>query len=118
MAAISGFVEPFSMNTSIPTGGPLVANALRSMPAQKPRPAPVSTPAVSPSSPSSCSTARSRPWARSVLMAFIASGRLSVMRSTRPLASVRTAVFSASDMAVDVTRRRRRGPHRLPPAAA
>ena len=38
-------------------------------------------------------------------MAFIASGRLSVMRSTRPLASVRTAVFSASDMGVDVRRR-------------
>ena len=74
-----------------------MANALRSMPAQKPRPAPVSTPAVRPSSPSSCSTARSRPWARSVLMAFIASGRLSVMSRTRPRVSVRTA-FSASDI--------------------
>ena len=38
-----------------------MANALRSMPAQNPRPAPVSTPAVSPSSESSCSTAREQP---------------------------------------------------------
>ena len=43
----------------MPFGGPLAANALRSMPAQKPRPAPVITPAVNPSSPSSSLAAAS-----------------------------------------------------------
>ncbi len=75
-----------------------MANALRSMPAQKPRPAPVITPAVSPSSVSSCSTAASTPWARSVSMAFIASGRLRVISSTRPRVSVSTASGMAATL--------------------
>ena len=91
MAAISGFLEPCSKKSPRPLGGPLEANALRSMPAQNPRPAPVSTPVVSPSLLSSSWTAASSPWARSVLMAFMASGRLSVINSTRPLVSVSTA---------------------------
>ena len=68
----------------MPIGGPLVANALRSMPAQNPRPAPVITPARQPVVAVELLDRGEQPWARSVLIAFIASGRLSVINSTRP----------------------------------
>ena len=70
-AAMSGFFAPFSRNSLNPTGGPSVRNALRSIPAQNPRPVPVSTPAVSSGFSSSSRTAATRPCARSVLTAFI-----------------------------------------------
>ena len=74
-----------------PRGKPSCAKAFRSMPEQKPRPAPVRTAAVSPLSSSSRSTADSRLCASAELTAFRASGRFKVMRSTRPRTSLRTS---------------------------
>src|SRR4051794_17128145 len=76
-------------------------NALRSMPAEKPLPAPVSTPTCSSWVSSSSSRASATPWARSPLTALRASGRLSVISRMLSRRSVRTAgavAVSVSDM--------------------
>src|SRR4051794_26873074 len=65
-------------------------NALRSMPALKPLPAPVRTPTVRSSSASSASRAAATPCASAALTALRASGRLRVMRRTPSRRSVRT----------------------------
>src|SRR4051794_4267099 len=65
-------------------------NALRSMPAQNPPPAPVSTPTLSESSPSSSSSAAAIPSANARFTALRASGRFSVMIWMRPPRSTRT----------------------------
>ena len=96
MAQIRGFSDPARMNLII---GPMSSpreKAFRSMPAQKPLPAPVSTPAVSPGSPFRSWMADQRPLDRSPLMAFMASGRLRVMTSTRSRRSVSTAGWAGS----------------------
>src|SRR3954447_16148408 len=66
-------------------------NALRSIPAEKPLPAPVRIPACRPSSASRRSSAAASPAASAALTALRASGRLSVMSRTPSPASVRTA---------------------------
>src|SRR5919206_974591 len=94
IAAISGLraarrVMP--ANPRSPTYGRSPAtNALRSMPALKPRPVPANTPTVSPSSASSASSAAATPSASARLTALRASGRLSVMSRTPSRRSVRT----------------------------
>ncbi len=90
-AAIIGLAAPCCRNLGNALGGPPAANALRSIPEQKPRPAPVTTAAVNPLSASSSSTDRTSPSASSRLMALRASGRLRVMSRTRPRRSVRTS---------------------------
>ena len=94
IAAISGFSAPAWMNLCIGPMSSPAAKALRSMPELKPFPAPVNTPAVRPGSSLSSCTAFHRPWDRSPLMAFIASGRLRVMIITRSRRSTMTALFS------------------------
>ena len=96
IAPMSGFSAPFWMNVII---GPMSSpreNAFRSMPAQKPLPAPVRTPAVNPSSPLSRSIAAHSPCDNAPLIAFIASGRFRVINSTRPRCSVSTASATGS----------------------
>ena len=102
IAAISGLREarwaipakPRSPNQ----GDSPLTNAPRSMPAQKNPPAPVSTPTDRPSSSSSSSRAPATPAATAALTAFRTSGRLSVISSTFPRRSVRTARASSSSM--------------------
>src|SRR5215210_8017602 len=65
--------------------------AFRSIPAQKPFPAPVRIPTCSPSSSSRRSSAAATPAASAALTALRASGRLSVISRTPSPASVRTA---------------------------
>src|SRR3954451_15136979 len=72
-----------------------VTNALRSMPALKPLPAPVRTPTLRSSSASSASSAAAIPSASAVLTALRASGRLRVINRTPSRRSVRTG---SSDM--------------------
>jgi hypothetical protein len=91
MAQMSGFCAPFWMKVII---GPMSSpreKAFRSIPAQNPRPAPVSTPAVNPSSAFRRSTAAHNPCESAPLIAFMASGRFNVISSTRPRCSVSTA---------------------------
>jgi len=91
MAQMRGFWAPFRTNFSMgPMSSPR-AKAFRSMPEQKPRPAPVTTPAVRPGSSSRSCTAFQSPLERSPFMAFIASGRFRVMTRIRSRRSVRTA---------------------------
>jgi hypothetical protein len=97
-AAIIGLEAPSWRNRGSRFDAPPAANAFRSIPEQNPRPAPVTTAAVSPSSSSSSSTAPISPSASSRLMALRASGRLRVMRRTRPRRSVRTS--SATSLAL------------------
>src|SRR4051812_41743473 len=66
-------------------------NAFRSMPEEKPLPAPVRMPTRSSSSSSSRSSAAPIPFAIAALTALRWSGRLSVISSTPPSASVSTA---------------------------
>ena len=74
MAAISGLREPRWVMPAKPRspthGRSPVTNAFRSMPAQKPRPAPVSTPTESASSSSSWSSAAATPSAIAALTAL------------------------------------------------
>ena len=91
IAQISGFWLPAWIKSIIgPMSSPR-AKAFRSIPEQKPRPLPVSTPAVRESSASSSFTAFQRPFDSAPLMAFMASGRLSRMIRTRPRLSTSTA---------------------------
>src|SRR5271165_7071141 len=64
---------------------------LRSMPALKVPPAPVSTRTLTSGPESNSSMAAATPRATSPLTAFLASGRLMVMTAMPPLTSVRTA---------------------------
>src|SRR6202012_2461372 len=66
-------------------------NALRSIPEQKPLPAPVMTPIDRPASASRRSRALAMPVATAALTALGLSGRFIVMTSTRPRGSVSTA---------------------------
>src|SRR5215218_6814355 len=66
-------------------------NAFRSMPAEKPLPAPVRMPACRSSSSSRRSSAAATPFASAALTALRWSGRLSVISRTPPSASVSTA---------------------------
>ena len=68
-----------------------VTNAFRSIPAEKPLPAPVRMPTCRSLSSSSRSSAAAMPFASAALTALRWSGRLSVMRRTPPSASVSTA---------------------------
>src|SRR5258705_258000 len=70
-------------------------NAFRSIPEEKPLPAPVRTPTLSSSSASSSSSAAATPSASAALTALRASGRLSVTSRTPSRRSVRTASFSS-----------------------
>ena len=63
-------------------GIPPATNALRSIPALNPRPAPVSTPTLSSSSPSKASSAAAIASASSRFTALRASGRLMVITRT------------------------------------
>src|SRR5215218_1077211 len=81
------------------------------MPAQKPLPAPVRIPTCNSSSPSSRSSAAATPAASAPLTALRASGRLSVISTTPPPASVSTA---SSAIARSLREQRERG---LPLAA-
>src|SRR3546814_10176324 len=83
-----GFCHGWWKMAPIEAGGPLVANSLRSMPAQKFLPLAVRTPAVSSPSASSCSRAALRASASSALSALRWSGRFRVMTRTRPRRSV------------------------------
>src|SRR3954471_20949904 len=77
-----------------------VTNALRSMAAENPLPAPVRMPTCSSCVSSSSSSASAMPWARAPLTALRASGRLSVMSRMLSRRSVRTAsAVAVSDMA-------------------
>src|SRR4051794_38717320 len=105
IAAISGLRDArwtMPAKPRSPTHGRCpVTNALRSMPAEKPLPAPVSTPTCSSCVSSSSSSASATPCARSPLTALRASGRLSVMSRMLSRRSVRTAgavAVSVSDM--------------------
>src|SRR3954451_6894760 len=95
IAAISGFRGGPSAIPAKPRpstcGLSPATNALRSMPAEKPLPAPVRIPTRRPSSASRRSSAAARPAASAALTALRASGRLSVMSRTPSPASVRTA---------------------------
>src|SRR4051794_26647649 len=77
-----------------------VTNALRSMPAENPLPAPVSTPTCSSGVSSSSSRASATPWASAPLTALRASGRLSVMSRTLSRRSVSTAWAVAVSVSV------------------
>src|SRR3954449_3883591 len=104
-AAISGLREarwtmPAKPRSPIHGRWP-VTNALRSMPAEKPLPAPVRMPTCSSWVSSSSSRASATPCARSPLTALRASGRLSVISRMLSRRSVRTAgavAVSVSDM--------------------
>src|SRR5919197_2180370 len=94
MAAISGLRElrcamPAQPRPSTKGLSP-ATNALRSMPAQNDPPAPVSTPTLSSSSPSSSSRAAATPCASALLTALRAWGRLRVISSTPARRSVST----------------------------
>ena len=67
------------------------ANALRSIPAEKEPPAPVTMPTERPASPSSRSMASANPWLTAAFTAFLAWGRLMVMIRMRSRCSTRTA---------------------------
>src|SRR3954447_14361590 len=104
MAAISGLREarltmPANPRAATHAFSP-ATKALRSMPALKPLPAPVSTPTWSSAVSSSSSSALATPSARARLTALRASGRLSVMIRTPSRRSVRTAsaAVAVSDM--------------------
>ena len=100
MAAISGFSRS---RLTIPAKPPRFVDRLapfpaaisfRSAPAQKTEPVAVTTPTQSSGSFSSVSSASSIPRATSPLTAFRASGRLSVIRPTRPRRSNSTTIAS------------------------
>src|SRR5437763_8608237 len=88
-----------------------VTNALRSIPALKPSPAPVRTPTARSPSASSLSRAAATPSASARLIALRASGRLSVISRTLPRRSVRTGAAWAISVSALMTA----GPYRPPP---
>src|SRR3954452_8086631 len=93
-----------------------VTNALRSIPAENPLPAPVSTPTCSSGVSSSSSRASATPCASAPLTALRASGRLSVMSRTLSRRSVSTAsAVAVSDMRGSL--RSGRGPTPVRPRA-
>src|SRR3954469_7797536 len=105
IAAISGLRDArctMPAKPRSPTHGRCpVTNALRSMPAENPLPAPVRMPTCSSWVSSSSSRASATPCARSPLTALRASGRLSVISRMLSRRSVRTApavAVSVSDM--------------------
>src|SRR4051812_39871512 len=105
MAAISGLREarwtmPAKPRSPTHALSP-ATNALRSMPALKPLPEPVSTPTCSSAVSSSSSSAAATPSACALLNALRWSGRLSVMSRIPSRRSVRTAslAVAVSDMA-------------------
>src|SRR3954468_1584613 len=104
IAAISGLRDarctmPAKPRSPIHGRCPLT-NALRSMPAENPFPAPVRMPTCSSCVSSSSSSASATPCARAPLTALRASGRLSVMSRMLSRRSVRTAsAVAVSDMA-------------------
>ena len=84
---------PFLSSVSLPGVWPSPSRAVRSAPAQKPRPAPVSTSARA-SSSRFWRIAASRSSIIARLMAFIFSGRFNVMTPTSPTRSLMRVEYS------------------------